>query len=117
MTLADRRLQTRFEFIGEQWGSLQAMESLRLHNVSREGVLVESATPLPIGSIHAIQVEHRSGTAQCYAAVRRLSPGDEAVNGQTYLIGLEFVDLDDRATALVERLLTQWPDPLGPLEA
>jgi hypothetical protein len=112
MTLMDRRRVTRFEFVESQWGSLRALESLRLRNFGREGLLIESATPLPVGSVHEIRLVHRTSTAQCRVAVRHLSPEDAAGDGQQYLIGLEFINLDDPARTLVAQVLGEPPAPL-----
>ena len=123
MTLTDRRRVTRFEFVEDQWGSLQALEPLRLRNFGPEGLLIESMTPLPVGSIHAIQLAHRTSSAQCQVAVRHLSPGNGAGNGKNrkngkqYLIGLEFINLDDQTMALVRQLLAESANPFLPYEA
>jgi len=116
VTLMDRRRATRFEFVDSQWGSLRVLEPLHLRNFGPEGLLIESATPLPVGSIHEIRLAHRTSTAQCHVAVRHLSPGHETENGQHYLIGLEFMNLDGDTKALVAQMLTEPADPLLPDE-
>jgi PilZ domain len=114
---ADRRRAIRFEFVGEQWGSLHALEPLRLHNFGREGVLIESANPLTVGSTHVIRLVHQTGTADCRVVVRHLSPVSQAGNGHRHLIGLQFVNLDDQATALIAHVLAEPANPLRPNEA
>jgi hypothetical protein len=111
MALTDRRQWARFDFVGGQWGSVHELEPLRVRNFGLAGVLIESVTPLPVGSIHAIRLMYQTNTAQCYAAVRHLSPEDVAGNEQPYLVGLEFIDLDDRATALVKHMLGERSSP------
>ena len=56
MRLADRRSATRFEIVGELWGSVQALEPLRVCNLAREGALIESVAPLPVGSVQAVRM-------------------------------------------------------------
>lgn len=111
MTLTDRRRVTRFEFVEDQWGSLQTLEPLGLRNLGPEGLLIESATPLSIGSLHMIRLMHRTRSAQCQVAVRHLSPENGAGSAQRYLVGVEFVNLDDQASALVRQVLAE---PSGP---
>jgi len=74
MRLADRRLTTRFEILGELWGSLQALESLRICNLAPEGALVESFAPLPVGSIQPVRLVQGAQSTEVRAAVRHLSP-------------------------------------------
>jgi hypothetical protein len=117
MTLMDRRRAIRFEFVEGQWGSLRALEPLRLRNVGQEGLLIESTTPLAIGSTHEIRLAHRAITAQCRVAVRHQSPVPGAANGQPYLIGLEFINLDDQTKALVAQVLAEPANRPSPNEA
>jgi len=117
MTLTDRRRAMRFEFVENQWGSVQALEPLRLRNFGLEGVLIESASPLPVGSTHVIRLAHRAGTAQCQVVVRHLSPDGAAGDGKQYVIGLEFINLDDQAMALVRQILAEPADQVAPNEA
>jgi hypothetical protein len=117
MPHTDRRQTARFDFIGGQWGSLHELEPLRVRNVALTGILIESVTPLPVGSTHAIRLAYLTNTVQCYAAVRHLSPEDEAGNEQQYLIGLEFIDLDEHATAIITQILGAQSHPLLPDEA
>jgi hypothetical protein len=115
VALTDRRRVTRFEFVENQWGSVQTLEPLNVRNVAQEGLLIESPTPMPVGSQHVIRLVHKESTAQCHVAVRHLSPRKDAEpsNGQRFLIGLEFVNLDDHATALVRDILA--PPASSPL--
>jgi hypothetical protein len=101
MPLTDRRQGARFDFVGGQWGSVHELEPLSVRNFGLAGLLIESATPLPVGSIHTIQLMYETQTAQCYAAVRHLSPGDEAGTELPYLIGLEFIDLAPHAASAI----------------
>lgn len=107
MTLADRRRVTRFEFVEDQWGSLQTLEPLGLRNLGPDGLLIESVTPLSVGSIHTIRLMHKASAAQCQVSVRHLTPGSATGTGQPYLVGLQFVNLDDQATALVQQVLSE----------
>ena len=74
MRLADRRAAARFEIVGELWGSVQALEPLRVCNLAPEGALVESIAPLPVGSVQPLRLVNGSQTSEVRAAVRHLSP-------------------------------------------
>lgn len=101
MRLADRRVATRFEIVGELWGSVQALETLHVCNCSLGGALVESLAPLPVGSVQALRISHGTETAEIRAAVRRLSPVPLQDGGHRYQAGLEFIELDERAAAWI----------------
>jgi len=107
MRLADRRMATRFEILGELWGSVQATEPLRLCNLGREGALIESGDPLPVGSTQAIRLIRGANTAEIRATVRHLSPVYQEGGGRRYLVGLEFMNLDKQATVWVEHIMNE----------
>ena len=101
MRLADRRAATRFEIVGELWGSVQVLESLHVCNVSPGGALVESSAPLPVGSLQPIRLSRGVETTELRAAVRHLSPVHLPGGGRCYRVGLEFVDVDELAAGRV----------------
>jgi hypothetical protein len=107
MRLADRRTATRFEIVGELWGSVQALEPLRVCNLAPEGALVESVAPLPVGSVQPIRLVHGSQTTEVRAAVRHLSPVYFQGEGPKYRVGLEFVQLDEQAAAWIGLLMSE----------
>jgi hypothetical protein len=108
---ADRRAASRLEFVGDQWGSLHGQETLRLRNFGRDGVLIESATELPVGSVHAIKLVHLANAAQCLVTVKHLAARSDAKVLQRYLIGLQFINLDSQALALIDQMLADQPAP------
>ena len=107
MRLADRRAGTRFEIVGELWGSVQALEPLHVCNCSLGGALVESLAPLPVGSVQPIRLSQGTETAEVRAAVRHLSPIPQQDGGRRYRIGLEFVELDERAAGWIDRFINE----------
>ena len=107
MRLADRRAVTRFEIVGELWGSLQALESLRICDLTPEGALVESVAPLPVGSIQAIRLIQGTCTTEVRAAVRHLSPVYPLGEGRRYRVGLEFISLNEQAAAWIGSLIDE----------
>ena len=117
MRLADRRSATRFEIVGELWGSVQALEPLRVCNLAREGALIESVAPLPVGSVQAVRMIQGSRTTEIRATVRHVSPVHLAGGGRRYLVGLEFLNLDDQTTAWIGQMLDEQPGQSIPDEA
>jgi hypothetical protein len=96
MLLADRRLASRFAIVGEPRGSVETLEPLRMRNLTRKDMLVESATPLAIGSVHEFQLINGIVTARIRAAVRHVSSARQAGSNQGYLVDLEILNLTYR---------------------
>jgi hypothetical protein len=107
MRLADRRVATRFEIVGELWGSVQALEPVHVCNCSLGGALVESLAPLPVGSVQALRISQGTETAEVRAAVRHLSPIHLQDGSRRYRAGLEFVDLDERAAGWIDGFINE----------
>jgi hypothetical protein len=107
MRLADRRSATRFEIVGELWGSVQAQESLRICNLAPEGALVESFAPLPVGSVQPLRLIQGAETTDVRAAVRHLSPVYLQDGCLRYRVGLEFLNLDEQAAAQIGSLMEE----------
>jgi hypothetical protein len=107
MRLADRRVATRFEILGELWGSVQALEPLRICNLAPEGALVESFAPLPVGSIQPIRLVQGAHTTEVRAAVRHLSPVHQPGGGRRYRVGLEFLNVDEQAARWIGSLMDE----------
>jgi hypothetical protein len=105
MPLADRRLASRFDIAGKQWGMLDALEPLRVRNLSSDGMLLESPNPLAVGSIHEFELIDRTTSVWVRAAVKHLSLLRQTSGARYFLLGLEFLNLDSRSAAAVERWL------------
>jgi len=116
MPPADRRLASRFEIVGKQSGILDALEPLRLRNLSPDGMLLECPNPLTVGSIHEFQLIDGSTSVRVRAAVRHLSPGRQSSADRYFLVGLEFLNLQAMSSEVLERMLNQQsaePTPEG----
>jgi len=102
MHQADRRLVKRFEVAAGVWGHLDGAEPLWVHNIARDGLLVESRGELPVGSALKLRLTHGVAAAEARAVVRRVAA---LGNGDRHLVALEFVDLDEAGIALLEQML------------
>jgi hypothetical protein len=107
MPPADRRLASRFEIVGQQSGILDALEPLRLRNLSSDGMLLECPNPLTVGSIHEFQLIDGSTSVRIRAAVRHLSPGRQSSADRYFLVGLEFLNLQARSSEVLERMFNR----------
>jgi hypothetical protein len=111
MPTADRRQATRFEFVGDQLGSVQGLEPLRVRNLGREGLLIESVAPIPVGSVLGLHMIHGTTSAQVQAAVRHQSPTNHSGGGEQFLVGLEFINLDEDARGWIDEVLIAQSKP------
>jgi len=107
MPLADRRLASRFEIVDKQSGILDALEPLRVRNMSSDGMLFECPNPLTVGSIHEFQLIDGSTSVRVRAAVRHSSPVRQSSADRYFLVGLEFLNLQARSSEVIERMLNQ----------
>ena len=85
--MTDRRTSPRFEIVGRLRGSLATAASVRLHDVSPGGVLVEVPFLLAVDSHHAVHVTTEDRDSVLDARVRHIRPAFEMGR---YLVGLEF---------------------------
>jgi hypothetical protein len=70
-------------------------------------MLVESPTPLAVGSVHEFQLIDGANSVRVRAAVRHLTPPRPSSIDRYYLIGLEFLHLEPRALLGLERLIRE----------
>jgi hypothetical protein len=105
MALGDRRARVRLEVVGALWATLELAEPVRVLNISRDGALLTSPTPMTPETIQPLQLrlEGQDVTVDAQVRhVRRVSGPDEPVR---YLVGVEFLS---KPPALVRA--TDWPE-------
>jgi len=107
MPLADRRSASRFDIVGNPWGTLDALEPMRVRDLAPQGMLVESPTPLAVGSVHEFELIDGGISTRVRATVRHLSSTRQPGAVQRFLMGLEFVRLDARSSAAIERMIDE----------
>ena len=113
--IGDRRRGPRFELVGELWGSLDMSSSLSIVNLAPGGALLQSAAPLPPGSVHTVlavtdEESHEVTVRVCHAML-----GDDQGH-PCYLIGVEFVDVSPALGEFLNRQLVPG-DGARPVEA
>ena len=111
--LGDRRSRRRFEIVGQLWGALETIESLRMRNVSQGGALLESRFALAVDSVHRVRLPADGQGCDVQARVRHV----EQVPGPAprFEIGLEFISPAADTAAHIDALMQRSaPAPLEP---
>lgn len=100
----DRRSRVRFEVFGAFWGTFDAGDAVRVHNLSHQGALIEAHQPLAIESIQSVCLMLDGQPALADARVRHLKPlaSDQC---DRYLVGVEFLSMSTAFNDAVERLM------------
>jgi hypothetical protein len=102
--LLDRRSAIRFEIVGRLRGSLAADAAVHLHNISRGGALVEAPWALEPQSFQTIRIDSDEHFAELEARVRHVR---QTYIGSHFLIGFEFVGVDETLGQHIDRLIAR----------
>jgi hypothetical protein len=86
-------------------GTVEAAVRLVICNISAEGALVRSGTPLAAGSEHHVTVRWEAEDVPATMRVRHVRP-DMATAPGVYLIGLEFVAPSPELQRQIARCMT-----------
>ena len=99
----DRRARVRFEVFGAFWGTFDAGDAVRVHDLSPHGALIEAHQPLAVESIQSVCLMFDGQPAVADARVRHLrAVGDKA---DRYLVGVEFLSASTAFLEAVDRLM------------
>jgi len=101
-TPGDRRSRVRYETVGAFWGSFDAGDAVRMHNLSRHGALLEAHQPIAIESIQSVCLVFDGQPALATARVTHSAPTQQH---DRYLVGVEFVAMSTAFNDAVERLM------------
>jgi hypothetical protein len=100
----DRRHRVRFEAHGAFWGTFDAGDAVRVHNLTPQGALIEAHQPLAVESVQSLCLMIDGQPAIADARVRHLrhtAPDDDA----PYLVGVEFLGASTAFAEAVDRLV------------
>jgi c-di-GMP-binding flagellar brake protein YcgR len=100
----DRRSAIRFEIVGRLRGSLAADAAVHLHNISRGGALVEAPWPLEPRSVQTIRIDSDEHFGKIDA---RVSHVRQAYIGSHFLIGFEFLAVDETLGQHIDRVVAR----------
>jgi len=92
--------------VGQLWGALETVEPLDLRDISRGGALLESRVPLSPDSVHRLRVAFNDVIADVQARVRHVRSVPHA-SGDRYLIGLEFLHVQQAALDRIDQMVAQ----------
>lgn len=101
LPMKDNRRSKRFELPGVFDGEVSVLQPLRITQLSREGMQVETDFALQLDSLHEFRVKWHGQSVVLKGRVvhSRISNVDrEAVS---YVSGIEFVELSDRVSAAI----------------
>ena len=98
----DRRTRVRFEVFGAFWGTFDAGDAVRVHNLTHHGALIEAHQPLAVESVQSVCLMLDGQPAVADARVRHLKP---AQPGDRYLVGVEFLAAPTAFVEAVDRLM------------
>ncbi len=107
----DRRQELRFEIVGDLWATLTTMQSLPLLNLGSGGMLVESPSPLNIGSLQRVRLTLGDEVSDVSATVRHVSPAPS--RPARYLVGMAFVNLTEERQKQIDALVDETSAPTG----
>ena len=99
--IGDRRLKSRFEIVGDLWGTMEATATLVVRNLGPRGALLESPVALAPDSVHWVHALI-DGEPQPLRFRVRHAAGQVPAGGR-YLIGVEFVVVNAQTQAFIDR--------------
>lgn len=100
----DRRSRVRFEVFGAFWGTFDAGDAVRVHNLTHHGALIEAHQPFAVESVQSVCLMLDGQPAVADAKVRHLEPALSDA-GERYLVGVEFVTASTAFVEAVDRLM------------
>ena len=113
--LGDRRTRGRFEIIGDLWGTLDTTATLVVRNLGTGGALLESPLPLTPGSVHWVSAVINGSPQPLRLRVRHSSIA-AAGSPTPYLVGVEFMSLNDALREFIEQQVTLGTRTVAPAE-
>lgn len=87
----DRRVNPRFDIVGELWGNLEAVVPCRVENIGPGGVFFYSHVALPTDSVHQMTVTGGRQEFTARVQVRHVRETTDALGEPAFAIGVEFL--------------------------
>ena len=102
----DRRSRVRFEVFGAFWGSFDAGDSVRVHNLTHHGALIESNQPLAVESVQRVCLVLEGQPTLAEARVTHVQHSLTLSGRARYLMGMEFLTTSGDFNEAVDRLIS-----------
>jgi len=106
----DRRTRVRFEVFGAFWGTFDAGDAVRIHNLTPHGALIEAHQPLAVESVQSVCLVLDGQPAIADARVRHLTDA-KTPDGHRYLVGVEFLAASTAFSDAIDRLMAYRSSP------
>ena len=103
----DRRARVRFEVFGAFWGTFDAGDAVRVHDLTPHGALIEAHQPLAVESVQSVGLVFHGQPALAHARVRHVRPSPAF--GDRFLVGVEFISASTTFLEAVDRLMALRP--------
>ena len=102
---ADKREGERVPILGELHGEIMVFQPMQIKEISRGGATVETRAPLHLNSLHDLRLTlgDKSVVVKGRVVHSRISDVDQDI--VTYRSGMEFVEVSERAQAVIEGFL------------
>lgn len=113
--LGDRRTKSRFEIIGDLWGTLDTTATLVVRNLGTGGALLESPLPLTPDSVHWVSAVI-DGSPQPMRLRVRHSSKTATASADSYLVGVEFMTLTDVTREFIQQQMLLGSHIVAPAE-
>ena len=104
--LGDRRGRPRFEIVGDLTGTLDTSVEMSLLDAGQGGVLVQSAIPLSLQSVHRVAMSCDGQETSARVQVRHVRRVAGAGEHDHFLIGFEFLSVPRG----LEKQIVAWID-------
>ena len=98
----DRRINPRFDIVGELWGHLEAILHCRVENIGPGGVFFYSHVPLPTDSVHKMTVSAGRQEFTTQVQVRHVRATTGAPGEPPFAIGAEFLGMTPSLLAEIQ---------------
>ena len=106
----DRRSRVRFEVFGAFWGTFHVDDSVRLHDLTQNGALIEAQLPLAVESVQRVCLVLDGQSILADARVRHVR--QSTTTGRvSYLMGMEFLTTSGAFNEAVDRLISYRTTP------
>lgn len=101
----NRRRASRLQILGDLRAEILVLEPMVIREISRSGLLVETAFPLQLDSLHDIRLTLGDVSIVVKARVAHCRIGDIDQEQVRYRSGMEFTEVTDRAQAVIDRFI------------
>ena len=102
----DRRSRVRFEVFGAFWGTFDAGESVRVHNLTHHGALIEAHQPLAVESVQRVCLVLDGQPTLADARVRHVTQSTTSSGRVRFFMGMEFLSASGAFNEAIDRLTT-----------